>query len=269
LLICRIDILVNLHKLYKLNLLLKLFGVRKRLGIVHPDELKETYLTTKTEFVQTFHHIIQYCSFAKQLGVACNDYSMKYYPLISGIDLKLYNLDSSQYIICCPGGGKNKWAEMSSKRWGKDSYVDLIEMSLDKNSSLKVLLVGGESDCNLNSQIMAKLNNERVINLTNKLSLDELFYLLKSSIVYLGNDSFLLHFASTAGIKTIGLFGPTSGELLAPLGGNDLFIQSRAECAPCYDANDSSNSVAYHCETSACMKNISVKEVYSLLFERL
>jgi heptosyltransferase-2 len=89
---------------------------------------------------------------------------------------------------------------------------------------------------------------------------------LKASLCYIGNDSFLLHFASTTGIKTIGLFGPTSGELLSPLGKNNFYIQSKMECSPCYDANDSNNSVAYHCKKGVnCMKEISVKEVYSLL----
>lgn len=258
------DVSINLHKLYKLNLFFKLIGIKERYGIIRGAESKKNYLTNATVFNQREHHIIQYCKFAKQLGVSCNDYEMKYFPKSEELDIKV-NLQKGKYLVCCPSGGKNKWAEMSSKRWGVDCYLQLFKKILKDNNDIQIVLVGGIGDIGINGQILAMLKSNAVLDFTNKLSFDELFWLIKDASCYLGNDSFLLHFSSTTGVKTIGIFGPTSGALLSPLGEKNYYIQSSVDCSPCYDANESNTSIAYSCISKKCMNSILVEDVYSLV----
>jgi ADP-heptose:LPS heptosyltransferase len=262
----RIDVCINLHKLYKLNLIFKMMRIQKRMGVIKPKEKNNTYLNVTIEFNQKEHHIIQYCKFAKELNLQSSEYKMKYYPKINELNIDNFNLERNNYIVCCPGGAKNKWAEMKSKRWTQEKYVDLFRKVLAKDSKIKVVLIGGKEDIEINATIQNIINNENIIDLTYRLSFDELFYLIKNAFCYLGNDSFLLHFASTTGVKTIGIFGATSGNLLSPLCERDFFIQATTQCSPCYNANEAYQSLAYKCTSYRCINSVQVDSVYDFIF---
>ena len=58
-------------------------------------------------------------------------------------------------------------------------------------------------------------------------SLGELYELLSSSSLYIGNDSGVSHIAGLSGTPTIVLFGPTDPNIWKPLGENVSVITSK------------------------------------------
>jgi ADP-heptose:LPS heptosyltransferase len=61
----------------------------------------------------------------------------------------------------------------------------------------------------------------------------ELLTLYSISALYIGNDSGPLHLASMAGVPCVGLFGPASPELTAPVGKNNVYCYHKLDCSPC------------------------------------
>ena len=60
-----------------------------------------------------------------------------------------------------------------------------------------------------------------------KYSLVEIFLFLKDCKLFIGNDSGLMHLAALAGVRTIGLFGPSSVEKYRPWGRKTLYISGK------------------------------------------
>ena len=259
--VARPNISVNLHKVYKMNMLLKWLGIRRRIGLVRAEH-DHHYLTDAIIFNQEEHHIHQYLKVADILKCKVLGYKMDYFPMKKNGDLsRKFNIDHP-YFVCAPGGGRNRWAVMPNKRWLVESFVELFNQFPTKD--IYLVFIGDKFDAIIIKSILSRVGDEHhAINVASKLSIDEIFRLVAGSLGYIGNDSFLLHLASTTGKPTLGLFGPTNGKLLAPLGSNDCFIQSSSECSPCYDANLGLNSRAYLCQDSICMKAITTEQVLS------
>ena len=257
-------ITINLHKIYLLNKLFWIMGIKKRYGIMRDAKDENiAYLTSSIVFNQTEHHIRQYLKFAEFMGYSSNDVNMQFHP--DPVVLKSEYCFEFPYLVICPGGGKNNWSTLLNKRWPLNHWIELVKEL--NNRKIAVILVGGVDDIESAKQIEKNENCRKIINLTNKLNFSDLFNLLSKSLIFIGSDSFLLHFASTTGNYTLGLFGPTKGTLLAPLGNNDYLIQSPEECSGCYDANLALESNAYKCSDNKCMKAIKVEDVLSKIKE--
>lgn len=249
------DISINLHKKYVLNRLARWMGIKQRFGLLKEGDVpKKSALSDGIVFNQKEHHVLQYLKFAELCEVTTRGTAMEYVPRQRKINLPL----SKPYIVLCAGGGQNKWASMPNKIWPKGHFRNLIRIL---SETLTVILIGGPQDRTLHEDLTRELALPTVLDFTNQLDFDELFYLIQGAKLYLGNDSFLLHFASTTGVPTLGLFGPTKGSLLSPLLQTSFFLQSSQECAGCYDANRSLHSQAYCCPENLCMKSLSVQTV--------
>jgi len=173
--------------------------------------------------------------------------------------LKKYKLIEKTYIVIAPGGGKNKWAEMKSKRWSIGNYNKLIK-KLDE----KAVLVGDEFD----KIICKKIKGRKIVNLCGKLPIDETAKIIKESKLFIGNDSMTLHLAGALNVPLVGIFGPTDGKVFNPLGKNFRYFQSREKCSPCYDPTKGTKGTAYNCPHGNCMKNSEdVEKVYKLVIK--
>jgi len=76
---------------------------------------------------------------------------------------------------------------------------------------------------------------------------------IKSSSLFIGNDSGISHLAAFCGTKSILCFGPTDPKIWAPPFSWIKTIVSKKSCAPCND---------YHkCQTKDCMKFIEIGDL--------
>lgn len=116
-------------------------------------------------------------------------------------------------------------AAFSLKRWPLENWMALIRMHPDK----KFVLLGGPEDSFL--QNLQDQHPDRVINLSQKLSLLESSAVIQKSTLVISNDTGLLHIAEQLGKNAIALMGP------APFGypsrSTTQILELHLGCKPC------------------------------------
>jgi heptosyltransferase II len=141
----------------------------------------------------------------------------------------------------------------ASKRWtyyGEAARL-LIERGLD------VWVVGGPGEKALAQEIVAT-GGERVRDLTGT-DLRNGILAMAAASVAISNDSGLMHIAAALGTPTMGIFGPTSPYLWAPLNGLAATVQTRTQlsCQPCQRTVCTMND-------HRCMRDISAADVVDI-----
>jgi ADP-heptose:LPS heptosyltransferase len=150
---------------------------------------------------------------------------------------------------------------MLLKRWASERFMELIKRLL-QDYAVKVFLVGGKDEYKLAESILDVVGDDRVINLSGKMTLAELAYLLKQADLFIGNDSGPMHIASACGANVIGLYGPTNPERFGPYGHNCIALRMEDKCPPC--AQDKCKFRDYR-----CIDRISVDNVINVVNEVL
>ncbi len=113
------------------------------------------------------------------------------------------------------------------KAWPVAHYSDLARQLAAKGA--RVWVLGGPNETPLAADIVAA-GGERVRDLTGN-DLRNAILALAAADLAVSNDSGLMHIAAAIGTPTIGLFGPTSPRLWAPL--NPLAAIIEPPAGPC------------------------------------
>jgi heptosyltransferase-2 len=144
----------------------------------------------------------------------------------------------------------------ASKRW--TYYAEAARLLAAQG--LDVWVVGGPGETALAAEILAK-GGPRVRDLTDHAGTD-----LRSGIVAMAaasvaisNDSGLMHVAAALGTPTMGIFGPTSPYLWAPLNGLAATVQTKTvvPCQPCQRPVCTMND-------HRCMRDIPASDVAAI-----
>jgi len=125
-------------------------------------------------------------------------------------------------VIIHPGSGDKL------KNWSIENYIKLADEF--KKIGQKVLFLIGPAEI----QITDLLKNAGQDYFSSE-RLFDVYKLLQSSKLYIGNDSGLTHLSSITGRKTIAIFGPTDPVVWKPAGRN-VFVITKSEipsCSPC------------------------------------
>lgn len=141
----------------------------------------------------------------------------------------------------------------ASKRWTyyPEAARLLVEQGLD------VWVVGGPGEKALAKEIVAA-GGPRVRDLTST-DLRNGILAMAAAGVAISNDSGLMHVAAALGTPTMGIFGPTSPYLWAPLNGLAATVQTRTSlpCQPC-------QRTVCRMNDHRCMRDISAAEVVQI-----
>jgi ADP-heptose:LPS heptosyltransferase len=149
--------------------------------------------------------------------------------------------------------GINPWSRSLLKRWDMQYLIDSIKEIL-KEKNVKVILMGDAVESGLSKEIVDSLKDPKVIDLTGKTNLNELFALIERMSLLLTCDSAAMHIACDLGIRVIAIFGPTDPLEYGPKGENDIVIRRKdLKCSPCKKAVCRFNH--------ECMKGIKPEEV--------
>jgi heptosyltransferase-2 len=140
-----------------------------------------------------------------------------------------------------------------SKRWtyyGEAARL-LAEQGLD------VWVVGGPGEKAM-AQEIAATGGSRVRDLTGS-DLRNGILAMAAASVAISNDSGLMHIAAGLGTPTMGIFGPTSPYLWAPLNGLAATVQTKTQlsCQPCQRTVCTMND-------HRCMRDISAAEIVAI-----
>jgi ADP-heptose:LPS heptosyltransferase len=187
----------------------------------------------------------------------------------SSLDLSRTFNDSIEYpdinIVIHPGG------PMLLKRWSADRYIELIRQLL-QHYSVRIALIGGKDESELVKSIVSasvlpllggtRVGDDRIVDLSGKLTLVQLAYLFKKADLFIGNDSGPMHIASACETKVIGLYGPTDPESFGPYGDNCVTLRMEDKCKPC--SQDKCKFKDYR-----CIDRISVEDVMNVVSEML
>ena len=139
--------------------------------------------------------------------------------------LSLYKLED-KFISVAPG---SVW---QTKRYPKENVIDLIKKLIDIGENL--VLIGGEEDKLLCSEVVANCNNN-IVNLAGELSVTETVYLLKHSKLLITNDSAPTHLGMCADIPVLTIYCSTIPEFgFYPYNTKSDFISYNGlKCKPC------------------------------------
>lgn len=145
------------------------------------------------------------------------------------------------------------YASQNNKEW--PYFEKLINELTDLGHS--VIVVGQTSTEPLSIQ------NEKVLNLTNKTSLNEMAAILSKSKALVSTDSGPMHLGVALNIPTLALFGPTTKEFgFYPVFQNSSVIEKDTlTCRPCHVHGGNSCPLSHF----KCMRDIHVDEVIAQL----
>ena len=178
--------------------------------------------------------------------------------------LKGNNIKNSDFVVCvAPGAAESA----KSRMWPYDRYAELCDEIIAKHDA-KIIFVGSLDEAELINKIQNIMEyKNKTVNSAGKITLNQLFCLITSCRLFIGNDAGPMHIAAAQGIKTIGLFGPNLPVRFGPYGkGNiGLYKGNNCEFSPCINVHKGQVPDCLYPKNSndyqKCMKNISVDDV--------
>lgn len=158
-----------------------------------------------------------------------------------------------ELVLVSPSCG----AHLPQRRWPAPHFVALIERLLAARDPVVVGLIGSAEDRPLCAGIAAALGSPRCADLAGAVALADLPALFEAGVLLLANDSGPAHFAATADLPSVVLFGPETPLLYRPLG-HAVALSAGLACSPCVSAY---NHRVTACSDNACMRAIDVDTV--------
>ncbi len=151
-----------------------------------------------TGLVSWQHHEIDYqMDNARQLGYFGDVPSARFMP---------YMQRDPDRIYVGVGYKKDASGFWKVKHWGNENYAKLITMILDHDPKIKVVMTGDVADFSLSiAPIKRMVSNQRLIaNFSS--NIDDAFRTVAGCGTYVGNDTGMMHVASSCGLNVLGLF---------------------------------------------------------------
>src|SRR5574341_174881 len=259
----KFDLIVNFHRDFRASLLAWLSGARQRIGF---RQSGASYLFTRqAEFSLNLHEVKRYLSLAEVCGARPDGYHLEAVKKRSQKAQTEYT--DSLRICIAPGGGKNPGTFMPIKRW--PCYAELVRR-LKAEIDCSIILVGDRFDMETGEKIDRE-NPGAVVNLIGKTDFSELADIVQQSSFFIGNDSGTLYLAAALGIPTIGIYGPSDPDLVAPLGEQHTALKQSLYCSPCYRPDTVYGQSYFDCWTKTfdCMRMLSVEKIMQAVRNQL
>jgi heptosyltransferase III len=121
-------------------------------------------------------------------------------------------------------------AHFIGKRWPPENYIDLASRLVGTGgplAGLPVVLLGGPGDEEVATSIGVALAARQIstVNAAGRLDLLASAAAMERAVMFIGNDSGLMHMAAAMGAPTLGLFGPSPERIYGPWGGRTRTIR--------------------------------------------
>ncbi|MDR3348928.1 MAG: glycosyltransferase family 9 protein [Acidaminococcales bacterium] len=248
----RFDLAIDLQGLFKSSLVAVLSGCPNRIGYC---EMREgSFLVTRPIYGKNSKgHVVQrYLDVIRSLGEIPEEVVFPL-PDFSREAAKMRDLLAQagamgKLAVFFPAAG---W---SSKEWPPGHYARLAEKFAAQGVS--VALAGGAADVGKAEKIKKMAAPLAIIDFTGRTTLIELLGLVKQASICVGGDTGPLHIAAAAGVPTVSLFGPSSGQRAGTYGPLNSYISAGAPCSPCFKRICPRREFV-------CMPRIGVGEVFA------
>lgn len=120
------------------------------------------------------------------------------------------------------------FANSGDKEWPLSRYIDLAKRLLAPGSrfaTARLVLIGSGSERARATPFFDAIDPTRLIDLFGQDDLLDVQAVLERCLLFVGNDSGVMHMAAAAKIPTVGLFGPTRDWLYAPMGPKTITVR--------------------------------------------
>ncbi|HEX4996863.1 MAG TPA: glycosyltransferase family 9 protein [Terriglobia bacterium] len=250
------DCAIDFQGLVKSAFFAYLSGAPVRIGWDR-DFLRESvsrFFYTEVVEPRRVHIIDQQMELLRPLGIE-PDWNMEA-PLRApttarrSVEEKLQGLTG--YVVINPGGA---WP---TKCWEAERYGALAARLMADGLPVTVTWGPGEEDMTRRLVAAAGSGIRQV-----QTNLEELVALCEGAKLFVGGDTGPMHFAAATGTPVVSIFGPTSSDRNGPFRREDVVVERRLACRPCYER---SKCPLEHWE---CMKHITVDHVYEACRKRL
>jgi heptosyltransferase-2 len=258
------DLALVPHRSLRSALLVSLAGIPLRIGF---DRSAGRWMFSKTvRYRPDLHEIERNLSLLEAIGIEYHSRELpRVFPStedIQRIEKLLFDLEvpnPQQMIALAPG---TIW---QTKRWLKERYAALANtLAQDR---FEVVLIGGEDDRVLCSEIQQLSGSSRVYNTAGMLTTRQSAELIRRCRLLVSNDSAPMHLAVAVGTPVVAIFGATVPAFgFAPYGKHDLVVETLGlPCRPCSIHGGDRCPI----RTFECMKAISHERVYRKVMELL
>ena len=148
--------------------------------------------------------------------------------------------------------GINPGANEPHKRWNPAKYAQVSDQLIEVYGA-DIIILGGPGEQNIARHIQDMMKYDS-INLSGRLSLDDLIYIISQFDLFITNDSGPMHIAAAVGTPIVAIFGPEIPLHTKPYMPEELYriVNKDIDCRPC-----SKN----RCERPVCLDLIQPEEV--------
>lgn len=216
-----------------------------------------------TEPIRDVHEGVQYLSLLDQANAGVKLSNEHYELKPKTIERKL----EGDYITLQPGSGNNiaPW-----KCWPFDNWITVIKWISIQYPSLRMIVLGDESESEMIDQIGSIENVEILIGET---SIAELPAIIGNAKLHIGQDSSMLHIAGTTRTPTVTVWGGSDPDLygwskIDP--SKHITIHQKLDCHPCsrwIEPNTSKVEFPGMCPDFKCLQMIEPTEVQEAITE--
>ena len=254
----RFDLVLDLQRHFKSGFISRWSGAPHRVGFNRSDG-KEFNWLFNNHFIPAcgddISKLDHYLKFAEYLGVSTRPVVWSFNLIAdeeAAVDRHLAGVKGS-FAVLFVG---SRW---ESKQWFPKQLADCGNM-IHERYGLDVVLLGAKGEEPLAEQAMSHPGFSAT-NLVGLTSLREAIGIITRARVAVGPDTGLMHIAAAVGTPVVSLWGATSPRRNGPYGFEDLIIQGRAACVPCYRR---------HCPIGRiCMQSIFVEEIAGKIHQAL
>jgi ADP-heptose:LPS heptosyltransferase len=161
----------------------------------------------------------------------------------------------------CLHVGINLGASLAApeRLWPPENFAALIR-KLHGESRCRFVFFGLKLERRLLDGIRPLLHGIDYVDLTNKLSLEDLVAVLGEMDLLLSADTGTMHLAASLDIPVFSFFGPNLPVRFAPRNSNSRYFYENTSCSPCINVHQGQLGEKVECH-GECVKNISVETV--------
>ena len=268
------DLVIDMEEYLNVSAIISFFLGDMVIGYSHGARAK--LYDTKIKYNDKQHASQTFMDLVRVLGIEHEfdklpmlDYSKTDKNFVDNL-LKNNAVKGGELTVCvAPGAAESA----KSRMWPYEKYAELCDEIVYRHNA-RIIFVGSLAEFGLIDSIQKRMESKNTINTAGKITLTQLFYLIKKAKIFIGNDAGPMHVAAAQGVRTIGLFGPNLPMRFGPYGAGNVGLYKGYNCefSPCINVHKGQIPDCLYPKTSndyqKCMKNISVDDVLKE-FEKL
>jgi len=254
----RIDLAIDAEQYVRSSqLLLFLAGARQVIAFDTPGQRRADLADIAVPFDDGVHTSEMYLRLFQAAGLK----ERRYVPggLEADPGIKVAVPPRRPLAILHPGSGDN----FPGRRWPTRRFGLVARRLVDAGAVVAV--TGGAGETAMAREVV-EASGRDLLDLSGKLSLDELVAWLARANVLVSNDTGPVHLASALGVSVLGLYGPNTPLLYGPLSPGSVAFYDAPACSPCIT---NFNYKTSRCRNPVCIHAIGVDEVADAAVRRV